>query len=298
MIDVAFSPKPLTKDDQAWVADKDAQKCSKCEAPFSVTNRKHHCRNCGKVFCNTCCFSHLQLPGWTSAERVCEVCLMAHARHGRSAPTEVAGGVDGLLIESAMGSTEYHDILVDSQKDGVTARGAANVTLIRCHIKAQNSGISKSGAGYVTLTDCEVTAKEGVSLSGGVKLTISGGVIMGEEACVRARGSCVLTLENCHIVCKEGTAIECYGACKVELVNCTVTGKVGIHGSGSCEFTIKGGCVSSQNTLHPLLMKAPVDFPGKSGATLKLIGPCKVTASDGAVITGNHQLSKMAKVQL
>lgn len=240
----------------------------------------------------------MQLPNWPSAERICELCHLSFARGGRRAPSQVAGGSEGLIVENVAGTAEYHDILVDSQKDGVTARGAANLTLMGCDIKAAEIGVQKSGSGYVTLTDCEINAKEGVTVGGSVKLTISGGIIMGREVCIRARGSGTLTLENCHIICKNGTAIECAGGVKAELINCTVSGKRAISGSGSCEFVIRGGCVSSQNALHPMLLKAPVPFLGKDAVTIVFKGPCKLEALAGAKIVGNNSFPSTAKVSL
>lgn len=34
-----------------WVKDDIATNCLSCNVRFSLTERKHHCRNCGKVFC-------------------------------------------------------------------------------------------------------------------------------------------------------------------------------------------------------------------------------------------------------
>ncbi len=33
-----------------WVPDADAMNCMQCEARFTFTKRRHHCRACGKVW--------------------------------------------------------------------------------------------------------------------------------------------------------------------------------------------------------------------------------------------------------
>ncbi|KAH7637627.1 ph domain associated with beige/beach domain containing protein [Dermatophagoides farinae] len=37
-----------------WIKDDVATNCTSCSIRFSITERKHHCRNCGKVFCARC----------------------------------------------------------------------------------------------------------------------------------------------------------------------------------------------------------------------------------------------------
>ena len=35
-----------------WLRDEAVDKCMKCSAEFTFTERKHHCRDCGKIFCH------------------------------------------------------------------------------------------------------------------------------------------------------------------------------------------------------------------------------------------------------
>ncbi|XP_053702973.1 myotubularin-related protein 4 isoform X2 [Synchiropus splendidus] len=43
-----------------WVPDHMASHCFHCDCEFWIAKRRHHCRNCGNVFCKDCC--HLKLP--------------------------------------------------------------------------------------------------------------------------------------------------------------------------------------------------------------------------------------------
>ncbi|XP_039963755.1 protein RUFY3 isoform X2 [Bactrocera tryoni] len=37
-----------------WAPDSIATHCTACKKEFGLTRRKHHCRSCGDIFCNTC----------------------------------------------------------------------------------------------------------------------------------------------------------------------------------------------------------------------------------------------------
>ncbi|XP_030427969.1 zinc finger FYVE domain-containing protein 9 [Gopherus evgoodei] len=58
-----------------WVPDSQAPNCMKCEARFTFTKRRHHCRACGKVFCAACCSLKCKLVYMDRKEaRVCVIC--------------------------------------------------------------------------------------------------------------------------------------------------------------------------------------------------------------------------------
>ncbi|KAG8590089.1 hypothetical protein GDO81_006629 [Engystomops pustulosus] len=55
--------EPVDKKDTEvtrWVPDHMASHCFNCDCEFWLAKRRHHCRNCGNVFCADCC--HLKLP--------------------------------------------------------------------------------------------------------------------------------------------------------------------------------------------------------------------------------------------
>jgi hypothetical protein len=61
-----------------WVPDELAPQCMACSSAFTVVRRRHHCRNCGKVFCGKCSANSVPLPryGHLKPVRVCNRCFM------------------------------------------------------------------------------------------------------------------------------------------------------------------------------------------------------------------------------
>ncbi|XP_055971650.1 RUN and FYVE domain-containing protein 1 [Sorex fumeus] len=58
----------------AWLKDDEATHCKQCDKEFSISRRKHHCRNCGHIFCNACSSNELALPSYPKPVRVCDSC--------------------------------------------------------------------------------------------------------------------------------------------------------------------------------------------------------------------------------
>lgn len=68
----------------AWIPDGKAPRCMACQTPFTAFRRRHHCRNCGGVFCGVCSNASAPLPkyGLTKAVRVCRDCYVREVRSG------------------------------------------------------------------------------------------------------------------------------------------------------------------------------------------------------------------------
>jgi hypothetical protein len=48
------APAPGLLQGARWKADSEKAACEKCNKPFSIMRRKHHCRRCGGLFCDAC----------------------------------------------------------------------------------------------------------------------------------------------------------------------------------------------------------------------------------------------------
>ncbi|RHZ87825.1 hypothetical protein Glove_30g42 [Diversispora epigaea] len=60
-----------------WVDDETVKTCKNCKTSFTPIRRKHHCRQCGNIFCQECTSRSIALPqfGYVKPERVCSGCI-------------------------------------------------------------------------------------------------------------------------------------------------------------------------------------------------------------------------------
>jgi hypothetical protein len=83
-LSVVNSNPPLTESELQlgktkpyWIPDQDCVNCMLCSSRFTVINRRHHCRCCGRVLCSSCCNMKKALPYIEDPEKkqkVCEPC--------------------------------------------------------------------------------------------------------------------------------------------------------------------------------------------------------------------------------
>ncbi len=57
-----------------WQPNYIVSKCNNCQEDFTLFNRKHHCRKCGKIFCQDCWGNMMYVEIYKREVPVCHKC--------------------------------------------------------------------------------------------------------------------------------------------------------------------------------------------------------------------------------
>ncbi|XP_010935133.1 protein FREE1 isoform X2 [Elaeis guineensis] len=88
--------KPGNEEKDHWVPDEAVNKCTSCGTDFGAFVRRHHCRNCGDIFCDKCTQGRIALTADENAQpvRVCDRCMAEVSQrlsYAKEAPSKPAG---------------------------------------------------------------------------------------------------------------------------------------------------------------------------------------------------------------
>ncbi|GBN45455.1 Hepatocyte growth factor-regulated tyrosine kinase substrate [Araneus ventricosus] len=92
-----YKLQALKESEAMFVADTapewaDGSCCHRCRTQFTVVQRKHHCRNCGQIFCHKCSSRNCPIPrfGIEKDVRVCEGCWEKLSKPQATVPKSVS----------------------------------------------------------------------------------------------------------------------------------------------------------------------------------------------------------------
>ena len=73
----AITEYDLHVDKSSWKPNNSSNKCSNCDAKFTFTRRKHHCRKCGELVCLNCSTQRVVIAavGKNQKLRICDLCF-------------------------------------------------------------------------------------------------------------------------------------------------------------------------------------------------------------------------------
>nr|AHH02828.1 zinc finger FYVE domain-containing protein 26 [Danio rerio] len=70
-----FTPPEKTPDRKDWIPDHKQHICMVCQRErFTMFNRRHHCRRCGRLVCHSCSSKKMAVAGFDEPVRVCDQC--------------------------------------------------------------------------------------------------------------------------------------------------------------------------------------------------------------------------------
>ncbi|KAG2315709.1 hypothetical protein Bca52824_018831 [Brassica carinata] len=87
---IPWRSEPATVSRDFWMPDQSCRVCYECDCQFTLINRRHHCRLCGRVFCGKCTANSIPLAGsdlrapqeeWERI-RVCNYCFRQWEEQG------------------------------------------------------------------------------------------------------------------------------------------------------------------------------------------------------------------------
>jgi hypothetical protein len=97
-----------------WVPDLISPECLTCHKPFGFTNRRHHCRLCGGVYCTNCSYGRCDLLKFNQTDvRVCQSC------HSVVAVMENGASVLQLQSRNPRNSMNKNQLINENQYDGM-----------------------------------------------------------------------------------------------------------------------------------------------------------------------------------
>ncbi|XP_034046950.1 pleckstrin homology domain-containing family F member 2-like [Thalassophryne amazonica] len=97
-----------------WVPDQASAICMRCCSTFTVTHRRHHCRKCGFVVCNSCS-KHRVLLRHIDPKKRQRICRICHSMLSIDAP-ELAHVRGDSMESSCSGENE---VVIASDEDQV-----------------------------------------------------------------------------------------------------------------------------------------------------------------------------------
>nr|KAF6488520.1 zinc finger FYVE-type containing 21 [Rousettus aegyptiacus] len=105
---------PFGLEEPQWVPDKECPRCMQCDAKFDFLTRKHHCRRCGKCFCDKCCRQKVPLRRMCFVDpvRQCAQCALVSHREAEFYDKQLKVLLNGATFLVTFGNSESSEAMV------------------------------------------------------------------------------------------------------------------------------------------------------------------------------------------
>ncbi|XP_075386903.1 zinc finger FYVE domain-containing protein 21 isoform X1 [Tenrec ecaudatus] len=105
---------PFGLEEPQWVPDKECPRCMQCDTKFDFITRKHHCRRCGRCFCDRCCSQKVALPRMCFVDpvRQCAECALVSQREAEFYDKQLKVLITGAPFLVTFGKSETSEAMV------------------------------------------------------------------------------------------------------------------------------------------------------------------------------------------
>ncbi|XP_055804812.1 protein FREE1-like [Solanum dulcamara] len=156
-VDLMKLMRPHNEEKDFWVPDEAVRKCTACAADFSAFNRKHHCRNCGDIFCDNCTQGRVALTADEDAQpvRVCDRC-MAEVTQRLSNATESMTKIAALQSHEDL-TRKLKEVMDKNRKTstGPSSQGSKGMREVECPTCTVHLQVEVPASGSETI-ECSV----------------------------------------------------------------------------------------------------------------------------------------------
>ncbi|XP_028294632.1 zinc finger FYVE domain-containing protein 21 isoform X2 [Gouania willdenowi] len=99
---------PFSLEEPRWVPDRECARCMQCDTKFDFIRRKHHCRRCGRCFCDKCCSKKVALPRMCFVDpvRQCSECSLVSQKEAEFYDKQLKVLLGGGTFVVTLGTSE------------------------------------------------------------------------------------------------------------------------------------------------------------------------------------------------
>ncbi|XP_035466028.1 zinc finger FYVE domain-containing protein 21 isoform X1 [Scophthalmus maximus] len=104
---------PFALEEPRWVPDKECPRCMQCDTKFDFIRRKHHCRRCGRCFCDKCCSKKVALPRMCFVDpvRQCAECSLVSQKETEFFDKQLKVLLAGGTFVATLGTSEKSETM-------------------------------------------------------------------------------------------------------------------------------------------------------------------------------------------
>ncbi|KAM6254594.1 zinc finger FYVE domain-containing protein 21 isoform 2-T2 [Spheniscus humboldti] len=99
---------------QPTPAQRNCPRCMQCDTKFDFITRKHHCRRCGKCFCDKCCSKKVPLPRMCFVDpvRQCAECALISQKETEFYDKQLKVLMNGATFFVTLGTSDKSELMV------------------------------------------------------------------------------------------------------------------------------------------------------------------------------------------